>query len=817
MNRASGLSALCLWILLGSAAAQASDLEAAVRRLASPDPGLARAAAEELRRAGSSGQRSVWDGFDSAAAVERRARSRWVLESGSPESLGPAVQRLDDPDPRVRANLLRYLGQLGAPGAPERELILAALLERGRLEGLPEVRRALGDALVSAGGEAAARALAELIGEWPAPERGELAARLAELRGAGEVVVELVRAGLAPDPGTRGTAPEVLAALLEPYGRALADRESAESAPERAPFALGLRHPDALVRRASVTGLEAALERLRILDRPRRAEALLGALAREGPDARAAAHEEIVQALQEGRAAEQALTAARELERLASLGGRRADRVWRYRAVQLAALAELAAGRDQESARELERASGLLDALLAERADLGSRGAQELELELLHQRALLELTRAVLRIARGHGAADVEVLEHLRSAHELELRAQLAAVESERGEVPYIDRLLEVEASPYRALFVRRAHPAWPVERQLAAQEQLGRALATIAPREVLGFEPVAGALPGRADPLEDPPRRGLLLEILRARSREAWRQYTARLDELGRQLQEGRAVGVEEELALAQLWRNHMRRKQAADEGDLVTSYSELRGASFAGLAYAQALGDEGRRQEARAVARRMLDALEAPGNDQRSTLAMQLGAQLRMAIGSTFTADDAPAEAEAVLQEAVERLESLEAFYAELGAKAPLEATRRTRAGALVSLAVNANVKLGDVGKALDYFQRAYALREDDFMRVLLACYKARSGDEAEARAILGELPHAPRFYYNLACTYALLGERERALELLERELAENHAGPGSLAQQKEWARKDPDLASLRDDPRFELLVGEEERPAR
>jgi adenylate cyclase len=90
-----------------------------------------------------------------------------------------------------------------------------------------------------------------------------------------------------------------------------------------------------------------------------------------------------------------------------------------------------------------------------------------------------------------------------------------------------------------------------------------------------------------------------------------------------------------------------------------------------------------------------------------------------------------------------------------------------------------------------------------------VLLACYRARSGRADEARAALATIVPGPGTYYNVACAWALLGERDTALVWLERELRENHAPGGSLERQKAWARKDPDLASLRDDPRFQKLV--------
>ena len=53
-----------------------------------------------------------------------------------------------------------------------------------------------------------------------------------------------------------------------------------------------------------------------------------------------------------------------------------------------------------------------------------------------------------------------------------------------------------------------------------------------------------------------------------------------------------------------------------------------------------------------------------------------------------------------------------------------------------------------------------------------------------------------------YNVACLYALEGEKDRAFECLEKAV---RAGFGNRA----WIEKDPDLESLRDDPRFTALM--------
>jgi tetratricopeptide (TPR) repeat protein len=60
----------------------------------------------------------------------------------------------------------------------------------------------------------------------------------------------------------------------------------------------------------------------------------------------------------------------------------------------------------------------------------------------------------------------------------------------------------------------------------------------------------------------------------------------------------------------------------------------------------------------------------------------------------------------------------------------------------------------------------------------------------------------PDRPIPWYNLACSYALLGMVERALEALERAL---RLGYGHI----QHLRRDPDLKSLRRDPRFARLL--------
>jgi adenylate cyclase len=53
-----------------------------------------------------------------------------------------------------------------------------------------------------------------------------------------------------------------------------------------------------------------------------------------------------------------------------------------------------------------------------------------------------------------------------------------------------------------------------------------------------------------------------------------------------------------------------------------------------------------------------------------------------------------------------------------------------------------------------------------------------------------------------YNVACTYALLGETDKALDCLEKAFRQGYG-------HKEWFERDPDFSSVRDHPRFQTLM--------
>jgi tetratricopeptide (TPR) repeat protein len=343
-------------------------------------------------------------------------------------------------------------------------------------------------------------------------------------------------------------------------------------------------------------------------------------------------------------------------------------------------------------------------------------------------------------------------------------------------------------------------------------RKTIGRMFSSVARAEMPGFEPFADVAPAIADPLQDPERLARLRTLLHAR-RDA---LESRFQELrgrlrGEMSSDPTVPSEEDEQRMEGLMRERedlVETIQRLGKGDL-SALLEFRAPSLLGLSLARALRDEGREEEARAMASGIQKDLEKSGELKRFLL---VEAELEMTVGSTWSDSGDPAKAEVEISRAADRLEAIESSVKERGASPrDLAYVRGLRASALVSLAVNANVKLNDPKKALAYFEKAFELRQDEFMRVLLACYRARSGRGEEARAILREISPSPANLYNVACTWALLGEKDLALECLRRDLEENPMSEGARAKQREWAKKDPDLASVRDDPRFQAIVGE------
>ena len=93
------------------------------------------------------------------------------------------------------------------------------------------------------------------------------------------------------------------------------------------------------------------------------------------------------------------------------------------------------------------------------------------------------------------------------------------------------------------------------------------------------------------------------------------------------------------------------------------------------------------------------------------------------------------------------------------------------------------------------------------------LAAASLAGMGKREEAIAwidrVLSIDPDDSLSLYNLACTWAQLGDIERAFELLERWF------PNAGVEKRMWLSNDADFDPLRDDPRFERLLEQAARP--
>jgi adenylate cyclase len=100
-----------------------------------------------------------------------------------------------------------------------------------------------------------------------------------------------------------------------------------------------------------------------------------------------------------------------------------------------------------------------------------------------------------------------------------------------------------------------------------------------------------------------------------------------------------------------------------------------------------------------------------------------------------------------------------------------------------------------------------------EDVRARTMLANMYATAGREADAvreiQIAVALRPKDSNVLYNSACSYALLGRKADALALLRkiRELG---------FPLWDWAGRDPDLASLHDDPEYQQIIKPEKEKA-
>src|SRR5262249_23636862 len=111
------------------------------------------------------------------------------------------------------------------------------------------------------------------------------------------------------------------------------------------------------------------------------------------------------------------------------------------------------------------------------------------------------------------------------------------------------------------------------------------------------------------------------------------------------------------------------------------------------------------------------------------------------------------------------------------------------------------------GAPGEAIAEYQRALQLDDDPRVLAFVAHAEASSGRQDEARAILGRLSEMVKTRYvspySFAVIHLALGEKDRALDLLEKDA---RAG---TSFEINFIKVDPYLDPLRGDPRFEALV--------
>ncbi len=117
------------------------------------------------------------------------------------------------------------------------------------------------------------------------------------------------------------------------------------------------------------------------------------------------------------------------------------------------------------------------------------------------------------------------------------------------------------------------------------------------------------------------------------------------------------------------------------------------------------------------------------------------------------------------------------------------------------------NDTEQLREDKQELEFLQRiGKRLPEDtEVMRALGDLY-TRTGETAEGLRIDERLSRLcsedPMVWYNLACSFALSGRNDDALDALGRAMELGY-------DDYEWMKKDTDLSTLRGDPRFESML--------
>lgn len=777
---------------------------------------------------GAAAARQVLSDLVRLPAAERRAAADLVLRAGEADCVEPVAALLAaerEPDPAVRTRLAEFLARADL-GRAQLERRVAALAGLVLEDAAAPVRAAALERLAALSQPEAGAELDRLVDQLSGPPRLAAARGLA---GTAQGRAAAVRRVARMAEGAERPDGALLAVLLELYGGALLELAAGgESARDVAPLVTGLLHPEDAVRLGARAGLDALLRGLTEALDPARVERVLQALEQAGLSPREVDLRRASLALRWGEEPERAIPAARRLAPRAPEPRDRGALAGAFRARVLEAAALMATDRPREAGPLLDAAAAGAAELVRERLDLAPlpsepsprRRGEALDAAL--SLALVDVLRAALLVLDGTQSDAPELLAVLRSAHVRLLDAQVRAEAWDLPTACDLDALLGHPLGPRALLYDNPENARLPRSRGIELLTALGRGFAAVAPTEMPGFEPPSGLLPALADPLRDPQRFRLLRDIDTA--------YSQRL--LVRSQAEDVSQAERRQLLRRYAFNEDRRRRAESEVGsgkdpaEAFRYLAEHRDPSDLALALARDLRQEGRPLEARARVSRLREDLRSTGQGGAWLLA-----DVDLVLASTYTEEDLPLEAERILEGVLLDLESFAGqardarsrareagdVQGEARAELQLSATEQRKADCLVSLAVNANVRQNDPEKALRWFEQAYELDQRDFMRVLLACYRARSGRSEEARALLREVAPSPSQLYNTACAFALLGEADLALDCLQRDLEQGLQSPAARERQKAWARDDPDLASLRGDPRFQRIVAPAQPPAR
>ncbi|MCC7011515.1 MAG: hypothetical protein IT454_03040 [Planctomycetes bacterium] len=809
-----------LALVLALCAAQQSDLEQLLEALDSARGARVEALSAELAKRGRECASRVLAPAGSAFAAlpveARRARSALLAEWGGSDEVLAALALADDVDLDVRSNFALFLARGDVRGHEEERV--RTLGQLASASSTAAERELFARSLTRLDCDAAARALRELCERAAGSAQLEFARALAAHPRARGPLVECVLAALRRERDGLGA--PALAALLESgFGAALAETPAGgEAGQDLGAFARAARHPDERVQRAARVALERFASRASALGDVERAERVLAALSGSGFDDDMLLELRVELALETSEGAQRAFDLACELVRRNALDQRAASRIARARGDLMAAAAAVALERLGDAEPFLADAEACAAAVRRERWDLRqARGRSTVDERALDDHlleALVPAYRAWIALLQGQDPSSSAVLGLAREADRRLLETHLWLSRSVFGYKLSHDELLQHPLGPASLSFARSKSAASARDRNLDVELALYRALATVAKDGLPGFEPFDTVDASLSDPLTDPERRRLL-QLIQV---EQWETV---LGELERQIDELRRSGSADDLLAARELEftryryNQMFTEEQSRGGD--RALRNYRGVSRAGLVFAERLRENGRAESARRTAERVARDLESARGVLDDLSFTRTLAAAESALGGACMDLDQPTQADEVFTRALERLRGAEAQLVSEGDTTRVAGVRSQIAGMLTSLAVNANVKLRDPARALEHFEQAYALDQSDFMRVMLACYRARAGRADDARAALASVVVSPNNYYNLACTYALLGERELALDFLARDFEALRKSDGARERQKQWARSDPDLASLAGDARFQALLHSESAEAR